>query len=434
MADSRPENSAASSLSGGDTTELRPTKLIGGGRALAHAGGATWMVRGALPGELVAASPTRRRARVIEAQTIDVLADPHPARLSDPCPHAGVCGGCDWPQVEPVAGANLKRSVAAEAAARFPELAERIEASPVAVSPPAYRLRNRLHWDPGPATLGFFGHRSRRVAEISACRIITSRLARAIPTITRALAQTCPAPVDVETLEGAEGLIAALRPAASRRNRLPADWVPAREECLDIQGFHRLGREFKLLAGWGPDHVSIDLPVPLQVPLGGFFQGNIHLVPWLFDRVGELIGAGSEPVFDLHGGVGFLAAAAQAAGRADLTVVEPNRPAADAARRNLPSARVAATTAEAFLAAEKPQTRTAVVIVDPPRSGMTPELRRALTKWRPHRILTLGCDPATWARDVADLMDHGYGIAAVELADLFPFTHHVEIIAVLETR
>jgi tRNA/tmRNA/rRNA uracil-C5-methylase (TrmA/RlmC/RlmD family) len=44
----------------------------------------------------------------------------------------------------------------------------------------------------------------------------------------------------------------------------------------------------------------------------------------------------------------------------------------------------------------------------------------------------LGCDPATWARDAASLCDHGYRIAALELFDLFPSTHHVEILALLE--
>jgi tRNA/tmRNA/rRNA uracil-C5-methylase (TrmA/RlmC/RlmD family) len=64
---------------------------------------------------------------------------------------------------------------------------------------------------------------------------------------------------------------------------------------------------------------------------------------------------------------------------------------------------------------------------------MTSQLRQSTFEWRPRRLLMLGCDPATWSRDAADLIDHGYTLTHFELVDLFPFTHHVEILAVLET-
>ncbi len=156
-------------------------------------------------------------------------------------------------------------------------------------------------------------------------------------------------------------------------------------------------------------------------------------MPWLFRRVASLIGPGDEPVFDLHGGVGFLAAAARWAGRRDLTLVEIHEPSAIAARRNLTDAEVVATSAEAFMEGHPELPSRAVAITDPPRSGMTKDLRRELVRWRPERIVMLGCDPATWSRDTAVLMEHGYVLNHLELVDLFPFTHHVEILAVLET-
>jgi tRNA/tmRNA/rRNA uracil-C5-methylase (TrmA/RlmC/RlmD family) len=64
---------------------------------------------------------------------------------------------------------------------------------------------------------------------------------------------------------------------------------------------------------------------------------------------------------------------------------------------------------------------------------MTPELRRRLAGWHPERILMLACDPATWGRDTSYLVDRGYLLSHVELVDLFPSTHHVEILAVLES-
>jgi len=416
-------------------TELRAVKLIGGGRALAHADGATWMLRGGLPGELLRVEPTRRRARIIEADVLDVLDDAHPARLDHPCPHADVCGGCDWPQVDPLAGAALKVMVAAEAAARFPELEERIRDARITDSPPAYRLRSRLHWDPQARVLGFYAPRTWKVGEITHCRIISPGLADRLPLLTEILADRCPTLVDVEVLEGDDSTIAALRPARGGPRSIDSNCVPPTIEHLELDGFHRLTRSSHVVPGWGREHVHMDLPIRLEVPIGSFFQGNRHLVPWLFERVATLIGSGDEPVVDLHGGVGFLAAAARWADRDDLTLVELHQPSAEAAQRNLPNAHVVASSAEAFMESHKDDLPSnAIAITDPPRSGLTSNLRSRMIDWRPRRVLMLGCDPATWSRDAAELIEHGYVLTHLELVDLFPFTHHVEILAMLESR
>ena len=399
---------------------------------MAHADGATWMIRGGLPGELLRVEPTRRRARIIEAEVVDVLDDIHPARLSHPCPHADACGGCEWPQVDPSAGAALKITVATEAAGRFPEIADRIRTASITQSPPGYRLRSRLHWDPDTRVLGFYGARSWHVSPINHCRIISPTRAALLPSLTQLLTEYSRIPVDLEVLEGNDAAVAALRPARGGPKSLPAHCVPPAAKYPDLDGFHRLTKSSQILPGWGRDRVRMDLPIRLKVPIGSFFQGNRHLVPWLFERVAGLIGSGDDSVVDLHGGVGFLAAAARWAGHEDLTVDEPHRPAADAAQANLPQARVAASSAEAFLAQNRDLPPDAIAITDPPRSGLTSDLRRRMVDWRPRRVLMLGCDPATWSRDAAVFIEQGYVLDHLELVDLFPFTHHVEILAVLE--
>lgn len=431
------KNRAPAEPSADTSVELDAEKLIGGGRALAHHDGATWMIAGALPGERIRAMATKRRAGIVEARTLEVVDAGHPARSSDPCPHSQICGGCDWPHVEPTGGAELKKAAAAEAARAFPALATMIAAAPIRISPGGYRLRARLHWDPANGRLGFYGHRSRTVAAIDQCRILTNRCMRAMPTLISALADRCPESVDVEWLEGNGSArpVAALRPAKGGVAELQADWIPEEKELgSSIAGFHVLSRSGHLVTGWGAANVQMELPITLEVPIGSFFQGNRHLISPLFDRVAELIGRDSSPVFDLHAGVGFLAAAARHAGERKLTLVEPNRHAARAAQRNLPGSTVrVGTTAEAFVAEDPFPTRQSIVITDPPRAGLSKALRGALVDWRPTKILMLGCDPATWARDAGHLTDCGYTLRHIELFDLFPSTHHVEILALLES-
>jgi 23S rRNA (uracil1939-C5)-methyltransferase len=411
-------------------------KLVGGGRSIAHHDGATWMVAGALPGERVRAEATRRRAGIIEARTVEVISEPHPARLQDPCPQSDICGGCDWPHVDLAGGAKLKAAAAAEAARAFPDLATRIASAPIHRSEGGYRLRARLHWEGGQKRLGFYKHRSRKVASLDSCRILSPRLMCALPRLTDALSKSCTEHVDLEWLEGTEpnDTVAALRQAKGGPKTFDPAWVPGRDDMESVvSGFRALSKAGRPHSGWGATGVRIELPIPLEVPIGSFFQGNRHLIGPLFERVAELVGDNATPVYDLHAGVGYLAAAALHAGERELTLVEPHREAAMAAQRNLPGAQVVVgSTAEAFVAGARNLASDSIVITDPPRTGLSKALRQDLARWRPERILMLGCDPATWARDAGFLSEHGYQPTVVEIFDLFPSTHHLEILALLE--
>jgi hypothetical protein len=280
------------------------------------------------------------------------------------------------------------------------------------------------------------------VAAIPSCRIVSPTLKRSLSDLGRALARSCPARADLEWLENLDGsrAVAALRCARDGPSEIEPELVPG-TDGLDpsICGFHALTPSGRLLPGWGEEGVEMSLPVPLWVPMGAFFQVNRHLARWLFDHVSELAGE-PDPTWDLHAGVGFLAAAAHHGdGVADaprqLTLVEPYRWAAQAAARNLPRAHVAAGRgAEAYLSRSSALPREALVIVDPPRAGLSSLVRHRIAGWHPRRLLMLACDPATWARDASFFLARGYSLQSVELVDLFPSTHHVEIIARLEAR
>lgn len=419
------------------TVRLTAERLAGGGRALARHEGRVWLIDGALPGETVTAEREGERAGVVFARAVTLCDHPHPARSGEPLAADASCGGCDWSHVDPVAGGPLKADVAAGAARGLPELAARLAAATVRTSPAAYRLRARLHWDPTTAHLGFYRPHSHWVAAAGACRcrVLSRRLSDALEPLTAALATSCPAPVDLEWLEDLAGTTAAaaLRPAkggpAPRR-----EWVPPPAAVAGaVDGLHLLNAGGRLTSVWGVSGVTMDLPVALEVPVGAFFQGNRHLVPWLFRRITELAGAAPVPAWDLHAGVGFLAAAAVTAAPRRVVVVEPFRPAARAAARNLPDATtVIGATAEAYLARHRELPPAALALMDPPRTGLTNDLRRRVTGWRPERILMLSCDPATWARDVSALESGGYRLTHLELIDLFPSTHHVEVLSLLE--
>ena len=76
--------------------------------------------------------------------------------------------------------------------------------------------------------------------------------------------------------------------------------------------------------------------------------------------------------------------------------------------------------------------RPEVIVVDPPRKGVSPDVIEAMAAMRPQRIVYVSCDPATLARDVKLLREHGYALQKAEAFDLFPRCAHVETVALLE--
>lgn len=72
-----------------------------------------------------------------------------------------------------------------------------------------------------------------------------------------------------------------------------------------------------------------------------------------------------------------------------------------------------------------------LVMVDPPRSGLAPEVLASLLQEKPRQILYIACDPATWARDLGRLVQGGYRLRFVRPYDFYPFTHHIEVLSLL---
>ena len=138
-------------------------------------------------------------------------------------------------------------------------------------------------------------------------------------------------------------------------------------------------------------------------------------------------------VLDLYCGAGFLGLlAGSAAGR--VVGIDISRPAIRDARRNAESLGIGHARFDAgktgehlhrLLREENPD----CVFVDPPRSGCEPETIQALVAAAPERIVYVSCDPGTFARDAAALIAGGYRMGVVQPVDMFPWTHHVELVA-----
>jgi 23S rRNA (uracil1939-C5)-methyltransferase len=165
-----------------------------------------------------------------------------------------------------------------------------------------------------------------------------------------------------------------------------------------------------------------------------FFQGNRFLIGPLVRRVIEL--AAGERVVDLYAGVGLFAVGLAATGVRVVAVEGDASSGADLEANARPfrdrlHVERAAVEAVVGTALEPPPN---VVIVDPPRTGLSPAALRGIAAWRAPRIVYASCDPPTLARDAARLATSGYALSSIECLDLFPNTAHVESIAVFTLR
>ena len=198
-----------------------------------------------------------------------------------------------------------------------------------------------------------------------------------------------------------------------------------------------LGDEFMNL--YGPGYIE-DTLCGLQFRLSprSFYQVNHHQAQRLYENAIAQAGITKDDlVLDLYCGVGTITLCmAKAAGKVigvevvEQAVIDARE---NAARNHIDNAEFFCGDAgKAALELEAKGIRPDVVVVDPPRKGLNADTIDALAKMSPRRIVYVSCDPATLARDVALLKEHGYKLKNAQAADLFPRCAHVESIAVLE--
>jgi 23S rRNA (uracil1939-C5)-methyltransferase len=179
-------------------------------------------------------------------------------------------------------------------------------------------------------------------------------------------------------------------------------------------------------------------PLRFRISAEAFFQTNTEMAEVLYANAADLAGlTGRERVFDLYCGIGTIALAlAGSAGEVwGIDVIEPAI--ADAMK----NARMNGVDNVRFFAGDvrtamRPLVEEAgkpdVVVVDPPRPGLSQKIVRRILESDPKRIVYVSCNPTTLAPNARQMVDAGYVLKEVRPVDMFPQTAHVEAVALLE--
>lgn len=383
---------------------MRPTAVATGGHSLARdRDGRVILVEGALPGEQVRAVVTEAHRSYARARTIEVLA-PSADRVAPPCPYvARGCGGCGWQHVRPEAQGRLKAEVVADNLTRLGRLSSPVVRVGPSVGPYAYRTSVRLAR--GQTAMGFRRHGSHDVVPVEECLVAHP----ALNDLIHASAGRFGAAHQVTLRCGARTgeRLALLSPSAAGAH-LPADVVVVGDDGLST------GRRAHL-----HDEVA---GRRLRISARSFFQSSAEGAELLVALVRDaLVGADDGPLVDAYGGVGLFAAAI-GEGR-EVTVLESSPSALGDARANLPGARVVPGDVARWRA-----TGAAVVVADPPRTGLGRQGASVLAATGARHLALVSCDPASLGRDAGLLSEHGYRLEWSSVVDLFPGTPHVETV------
>ena len=435
------QNAPESSLVG-EEYEVEVGPVAHGGHCIARTDeGRVLFVRHTLPGEKVVARITEGEedSRFLRADAVRII-EASKDRIEAPCPYSGPgnCGGCDWQHAKPGAQRRLKGEVIAEQLQRLAGLTPEEAGWDGTVMPaegdklpqgevPAWRTRVQYAIDT-EGRAGLRKHRSHDVQPIDHCMI-------AAPGVTELGIEkqdwSQMATVEAIAATGSNDRQVILTPRPG--GRLPLVELDKPVSVLRVDehdgGVHRVhGRAF--VRERADDRTY-------RVGNGGFWQVHPQAADTLMKAVMQgLLPRKGDMALDLYCGVGLFAGAiADRVGeKGAILGIESGKRAVEDARHNLQGferVRIEHGKVDQVL----PRTQISevdLIVLDPPRAGAGKQTVKHLAGLGARRIAYVACDPAALARDISYFAENGYRVRTLRAFDLFPMTHHVECVAILE--
>lgn len=377
----------------------------------------------------------------------DGLLEWGPHHVQPPCRHFGQCGGCQLQQLDEQTLAQFVEARVANASSAHQLGAEQI--APPHLSPPRSRRRASLKAvsSSGRVVLGYNEAKSARVVELAECPVLRPELAALLGPLRKLLIQLGQGQAAPKgRTKGKTGKHGHVRMAADVEltlidqgvdlgiKGLSAEGLALTEALLDFAREHALAR-ITVDGGYGPDTVWEPEPVTITLcgvavpfPPGSFLQATQDGEDALVDVARNWLN-GAPSAVDLFAGLGTFAFAL-ASPQCKVLAVEAARDAsqacaAAAGRAHKP---VHALHRDLFrnpLLAEE-LNRFAAVLLDPPRAGAREQVER-IAQSTVGRVVYVSCNPSSWARDAAMLVESGFVLKEVRPVGQFRWSTHVEL-------
>ncbi|MBY6190366.1 23S rRNA (uracil(1939)-C(5))-methyltransferase RlmD [Microbulbifer agarilyticus] len=421
-------------------------------RGIARHQGKTVFVDNALPGETVRIRYTANRAKFDEAVATEVLIA-SPDRQTPPCPHAEVCGGCALQQMTPAAQIDAKQQILLDQLSRFAKATPEQVLPPLTGSTLGYRRKARLgvrfvkpkSGGKASLVLGFREKGSNDLTDVEQCPVLPAEASALIPQLRETILQ-CEGRRNISHIEIAAGedhtalVIRHLQPLSEEDRERWLGFAKQHQLHLYLQGEQGDANTHKVCPESGPARLHYVLPafdLTLNFHPQDFIQVNFEINRQMVSLALELLDVQQEDrVLDLFCGLGNFTLPLATRAR-EVVGVEGLFSLTERARENASANGIdnvrfqAADLTEDF--SRSPWARGGFdrILLDPPRNGAL-EVVRNIGQFNAKAILYISCNPATLARDTAELIQQGYVLRKAGVMDMFPHTTHVESIALFE--
>jgi len=449
-----PATSTPSRPHRGDELELTVDTLAHGGAGVARHDGYVVFVAGGIPGDRVRVQVGKAKRAYAEARVLEVIS-PSPDRIEPLAQHPGA----PWQVIPYERQLQIKAEQVDDALRRIGHL-DGYELEPIIPAAAQWRYRNKLEYSfgqdaDGRLICGFHAPgRWEEIVEISDCLLASERgnLARE-----QAVAWCREQGLEAYNRRTSQGFLRNLVVREGRRTgeiqvrlvtsggRLDGESFQAAVPAADALFWTQLESVAETTVGGLTELISGS--ARLQEQLGGlsisisaeaFFQTNTEMAEQLYALATEYAELKSyDRLYDLYCGIGTigLLMAPRVAELWGLELVEDaiEDAIANARRNEIDNAHFFAGDVRLVLRdlverAGRPD----VLVVDPPRAGLSQKVVRRIIEAAPKRIVYVSCNPTTLAPNAAQLVEAGYVLKKVRPVDMFPQTPHVECVAVLE--
>lgn len=447
------------------------------GKSLAHVDGTVVFVEFAVPGDIVNVKVTKKKKNYMEGFILEIV-KPSEDRLQPFCEHFGICGGCRWQPLPYDMQLKAKQQQVWDQLVRIGHL-EIPDISPILPSDKTKYYRNKLEFtfsnkrwiynneDPDSLTdeerlgLGFHvGKFFDKVLDIKHCSL-QPEPSNEIRLFIREYAVTHN--LEFYNIRENTGF---LRNIIVRNNQVGdvmltvcfayddqdkivpmLDAIAA--EFPQIKSLHYVINEklndsisdLDCILYKGEDAIWETMgKLKFKIGPKSFYQTNSEQAYKLYSVAKEFAAlTGNEVVYDLYTGTGTIAQFIS--DKASKVIgIEYVKEAIEDARINAEANGITNCTffdgdMKAILTADfiKEHGKPEVMIIDPPRAGMHPDVVKVIMEAAPERIVYVSCNPASQARDLA-MMSPMYEITAVQPVDMFPHTMHVENVCALKLK
>jgi 23S rRNA (uracil1939-C5)-methyltransferase len=400
-------------------------------------------VEGALPGEEVRVRVEERKKRFWRA-TVEQVLKPATKRVAPFCPHFSQCGGCQHQHIAQLPMLEYKQQAVDQLLNKVAGVSALNWQAPLVGSEQGYRRKVRLALDARPGKgkssvhLGFRAKGSDKVVDISECKVLTPPLQQLLPDLRILVTELgCVRHIGhISLLDADNQLQLCLRltrplPEADRQSLT----IFAREHGCTVllqtgaDEFEYLTSDHQSTSYRPVDELSLDFSPTDFIQVNGAINRAMIMqaINWLDINSGD-------KVLDLFCGVANFALPMAHKG-AEVIGIEGVQAMVEQARANAAKNQLQAEFLQADLGDEKALMQltkqlgqVGKVVLDPARAGAA-AVMPWLSRLNPAQILYVSCNPATFARDMAQLLESGWHVDKIGLMDMFPNTAHTELMA-----